>query len=61
MTKDTEITLKLEGSLLVAETGSLKKPYVPPRLQDWGSLSELTAGDQVNFTDADFNGGSQAV
>ena len=61
MVKDTETALKLEGSPLVSEPGSLKKPYAPPHLKDWGSLSELTAGDQQNFTDVDFNGGSRAA
>jgi len=38
-----------------------RKPYEGPRLQDWGSLLELTGGGLSDITDADFNGGSGGV
>lgn len=33
-----------------------KKPYESPRLLEWGSLSELTAGPLADIQDDDFSG-----
>ncbi|HEV7503796.1 MAG TPA: lasso RiPP family leader peptide-containing protein [Thermoanaerobaculia bacterium] len=37
-----------------------RKPYEAPRLQEWGSIVELTGGDFADVTDAE-GGGSQPV
>lgn len=61
MIKNAEET-QMSGSLpSPPEHDIFRKPYESPRLQDWGSLLELTAGGLSDITDADFNGGSGGV
>jgi hypothetical protein len=61
MTDNFEATLD-RGSLPVpAEHDPPRKPYDGPRLQEWGTLLELTGGPLADITDANFNGGSGGV
>jgi hypothetical protein len=56
-----EPTLERSSVPDTAGTDHRRKPYESPRLQDWGSLLELTSGPLSDITDADFNGGSGGV
>jgi hypothetical protein len=60
MTKNAN-TLRELGSVPVSvEQVSPRKPYESPRLQDWGSILELTKGPLSDITDLEI-GGSTGV
>lgn len=60
MTMD-EMKIERDPQRRLPEPGPVKKPYEAPRLQEWGSITELTGGDFADATDADGQGGSSPV
>lgn len=61
MDKDTEMIPAARSSPSPVEHAPLRKRYESPRLQEWGSIIDLTGGLLSDLTDADFNGGSTGV
>jgi hypothetical protein len=61
MTNDNRAAWKPRSGTELPEPVAPRKPYHSPKLQDWGSIVELTGGPRFDFTDADFNGGSGAT
>lgn len=61
MTKDAEATSEPGSVAPPAGHAPARKPYESPRLQEWGSILELTCGPTAGFKDAGFHGSSGGV
>jgi hypothetical protein len=59
MRNDAELTIEIDPALLSGGNTMPRKAYESPRIQEWGSLLELTRGEGADFTDAE-GGGSGA-
>jgi hypothetical protein len=58
MTKELETAPEPGSDRPAPQPAAPRKPYASPRLQEWGSVTELTRGTGAGFSDAGFQGGS---
>jgi len=56
MIRDTKTKPEHAPGTQLLEVCEPKKPYESPRLQEWGSIVELTGGPAGDATDADGGG-----
>jgi hypothetical protein len=59
MRNDAELTVEMDSALPSGENAMPRKAYASPRIQEWGSLLDLTRGEGADFSDAE-GGGSGA-